>query len=220
VGASMEHGKSSSHSDRQQRIRRMLEECGALIEDDHFVYASGQHGPGWIAKDVINMDPARPHALGNMLAEAIEESGCTPDLVCGPAIGGVICAQYTALALGVQCVFAERVRTDACEGFQLKRRYDEAVNGRRVLVVDDVINTGHSTGQVLEAVKAAGGNVIAVATWISRGNVGAEDFAVDTFICLDEVDLPSFPAATCELCAQSVPINTHYAHGAEFVAGE
>jgi len=197
----------------------MLEECGALIEDGHFVYASGDHGPGWIAKDIINMDPARPRALGAMLAEAIEESGCTLDLVCGPAIGGVICAQYTALALGVQCVFAERVRTDAGEAFQLKRRYDEAVNGRRVLVVDDIINTGHSTGLVLKAVKAAGGKVVAVATWINRGNVGAEAFGVDTFIHLDEVHLPSFPAAGCRLCAESVPVNTDYAHGAEFLAG-
>ena len=219
-GDSMEHGKSTSAGERQQRTRRMLEECGALIDDGHFVYASGEHGPGWIAKDIINMDPARPRALGAMLAEAIEESGCTPDLVCGPAIGGVICAQYTALALGVECVFAERVRTDAGEVFQLKRRYDEAVAGRRVLVVDDIINTGHSTGLVLKAVKAAGGDVIAVATWINRGNVGAEAFGVDTFIHLDEVDLPSFPAARCELCSQSVPVNTHYAHGAEFIAGE
>ena len=68
----------------------MLESCGALIEDDHFVYASGEHGPGWIAKDIVNMDPTRPRDLGAMLAEAVRESKIEFDLVCGPAIGGVI----------------------------------------------------------------------------------------------------------------------------------
>ena len=121
--------------------------------------------------------------------------------------------------MGPFCVFAGRVQTGEGEEFHLKRRYDEAVAGRRVLVVDDIINTGHSTGLVLKAVKAAGGDVIAVATWINRGNVGAEAFGVDTFIHLDEVHLPSFPAAGCRLCAESIPVNTDYAHGAEFLAG-
>ena len=205
-------------SARRLATRRMLESCGALIEHDHFVYASGEHGPGWIAKDIINMDPTRPRDLGAMLAEAVRESNIEFDLVCGPAIGGVICAQYTALALGVSCVFAERIREDGVERFELKRRYDEVVADRRVLVVDDVINTGHSTGLVVESVRGAGGDVGGVATWINRGNVGGEAFGVDTFIFLDEVDLPSHPADTCALCRSGVPVNTHYAHGAEFEA--
>ena len=147
-------------SARRSATRSMLESCGALIQDDHFVYASGEHGPGWIAKDIINMDPTRPRDLGAMLAEAVRETNIEFDLVCGPAIGGVICAQYTALALDAECVFAERVRVDGVERFELKRRYDEAVAGRRVLVVDDVINTGHSTGLVVESVRAAGGEVV------------------------------------------------------------
>jgi orotate phosphoribosyltransferase len=92
------------------------------------------------------------------------------------------------------------------------------VVGRRVLVVDDVINTGHSTGLVLDAVRAAGGMVTGVATWINRGNIGAEELGVERFVYLDEVHLPSIPAKDCQLCAEGVPVNTHYAHGAEFVA--
>ena len=205
-------------SARRLATRSMLESCGALIENDHFVYASGEHGPGWIAKDIINMDPTRPRDLGAMLAEAVRESNIEFDIVCGPAIGGVICAQYTALALGVECVFAERVREDGVERFELKRRYDEVVADRRVLVVDDVINTGHSTGLVVESVRVAGGEVVGVATWINRGNVGGEAFDVETFVFLDEVHLPSHPAETCELCRSGVPVNMHYAHGAEFEA--
>lgn len=197
----------------------MLESCGALIEHDHFVYVFGQHGPGWIAKDIINMDPTRPRDLSVMLAEAIRESDTVVDLICGPAIGGVICAQYTALDLGVECVFAERVREDGIERFELKRGYDQVVASRRVLVVDDVVNTGHSTGLVMESLRAAGGDVVGVATWINRGNIGGEAFGVDSFIFLDEIHLTSHPADTCELCQAGVPINKHYVHGAEFASG-
>lgn len=207
-----------SGSNRSVLTRRMLDGCGALITDDHFVYASGEHGPGWIAKDIINTVPSRPRDLGAMLAAAVAEAGIEADVVCGPAVGGVICAQYTALAMGVECVFAERHRENDHETFQLNRRYDVVIAGRRVLVVDDVINTGHSTGLVLDAVRAAGASVCGVATWINRGNVGHRELGVERFVFLDEIELPSIPAAECDLCATGVPVNTDYAHGAEFVS--
>lgn len=193
-----------------------MESCGGLITNDHFVYASGEHGSGWIAKDILNIDPARPQELSDMLAGAVRDAGIDADVVCGPAVGGVICAQFTALRLGWECVFAER--TADGEGFELRRRYDQFVAGKRVLLVDDIINTGFSTGLVAQAIREAGGEVVAVATWINRGNVGAEAFGVDHFIALDEVHLPSIPASECPLCASGVPVNTDYAHGREFVS--
>ena len=44
----------------QQATRKILESSGTLIENDHFVYASGDHGSGWIAKDLINLQPELP----------------------------------------------------------------------------------------------------------------------------------------------------------------
>ena len=87
------------------------------VEKKAFKAATAGLPSGWIAKDIINMDPTRPRDLGAMLAEAVRESNIEIDIVCGPAIGGVICAQYTALALGVSCVFAERIREDGVERF-------------------------------------------------------------------------------------------------------
>ena len=183
---------------------------------DHFVYASGEHGDGWIAKDLVNLDPKRPQELSAMLAEAVCAAGVDPEVVCAPAIGGVICGQYTANALGCASIFAER--TDDRQAFALRRRYDEVVADKRVLLVDDIINTGYSTGLVKASVEDAGGIVVGVATWINRGNIGAEELGVEQFVYLDEVHLPSIPAKDCQLCAEGVPVNTHYAHGADFVA--
>ena len=204
----------------QQETRQILTNCGALIMDDHFVYASGDHGSGWIAKDLVNLDPHRPERLGELLAIACSDLNPKPELICGPAIGGLICAQVTASALDLPFVYAERTTKDGKQDFELRRGFDEVVAGKQVLVVDDVINTGFSIGLAIDAVRAAGGTVSSAATWINRGNAYAPDLKVDTFIFIDEIKLPAWPAEKCPLCAQGVPVNTRYAHGAEFVAAQ
>ena len=208
-----------SSQDRQQATRRILESSGTLIEADHFVYASGDHGSGWIAKDLINCQPDLAYQLGQLLGAEIQDRGLNPDLVCGPAIGGVICAQYTALALGCGCVFAER-QLDA-EGktasFEIKRGYDEFIRNQSVLIVDDVVNTGFSVRLTYEAVVRVGGRPIGIATYVNRANVGVEDLGVERFIFLDEVILPAWSADECPLCKAGIPVNVRYAHGAEFL---
>lgn len=205
-------------ANRQAATRQIISSCGALLLNDHFVYASGHHGAGWIAKDRINLDPQRPYRLGQLLAEAIQEHQLEPSLLCGPAIGGVICAQFTALALGVRCVFAEREGKGPASQFVFKRGYGAELQGTRVVVVDDVVNRGFSLKLTLAAVRVAGGIPIAAATWVNRGNVGATELGVPQFVFLDEVVLPTMDAAHCSLCEAGVPVNADYAHGAEFLS--
>ena len=201
---------------RQAETRTIIEACGALIEDDHFVYASGHHGNGWIAKDIINLDPRFPRRLGELLAESVADLDF--DVVCGPAVGGLTCAQFTALASSTGCVFAERETIDGRECFVLRRGQDDFIRGKRVLAVDDVVNTGYSLGLTMDAIRSCGGEVVAAATWISRGNVGASDLDVDRYVFLDEVSLPSWPAETCPLCEKGMSVNTRFAHGADYLA--
>ena len=145
----------------QQETRRILTDCGALITDDHFVYSCGNHGAGWIAKDLVNLDPHHPLRLGELLASACADLNPRPQVVCGPALGGLICAQVTALAMNLPFVFAERAWQGGNQSFELHRGFDEFVNGKRVLVVDDVINTGFSIDLTIDSVRAAGGTVAA-----------------------------------------------------------
>jgi orotate phosphoribosyltransferase len=102
----------------------------------------------------------------------------------------------------------------------LKRGYDRLVAGKRVLVVDDVINTGESVAETGAAVEAAGGEVATVAALCSRGNAGPAEVRCDDYVWLVEVEIPSWPAADCELCRRGVPINTRFAHGADFLAAQ
>src|SRR5262249_11308456 len=158
-----------------------LRESGALLEDDHFVYVSGDHGSGWIDKDAIYPHTDRIERLCRDLAVGLKDWGV--EVVCGPATGGLIVAQWIAPGLGVLSLFTEHDEArapGALRGrFILRRGYDRVVAGKRVLVVDDIVNTGLSLRETAEAVRGAGGLVAGAACLVSRGNVGADGLGVD-----------------------------------------
>jgi orotate phosphoribosyltransferase len=200
------------------RTLEILTESRALLTDDHFVYVSDEHGDGWIDKDAVYPHTERSAELGRLLATATEELG--PEVVCGPATGGLIVAQWTAHALGALAAFGEHPRgfhEGDARPFELKRHFERVVAGRRVLVVDDVVNTGYSLRGTIAAVRAAGGEVVGVGAVVNRGVATAGTLGASAFVFLLEHPLASWPAAECPLCRQGVPVNVDYAHGREFV---
>jgi orotate phosphoribosyltransferase len=198
----------------------ILTVANALLENDHFVYISGDHGSGWIDKDAIYPHTERIERLCRDMAGLVRGWGV--DVVCGPATGGLIIAEWTAHELGAVSVFTEHDTAPAGESlrgrFVLRRGYDRVVSGKRVLVVDDIVNTGLSLRQTAEAVRGAGGQMVGAACLVSRGNVDAAGLGVGQFVYLLEYSIPAWPASACKLCQAGVPINTRYAHGLDFLA--
>jgi orotate phosphoribosyltransferase len=207
------------------QAEQILRDWHVIIEGQHFVYISGDHGSGWINKDILLPHTDRISELARLLSPAVQQ--LEPDVICGPAIGGLVISQWVAHHLKVLSVFAEHKVVSEPGGsdagairprFVLRRGFDEMVSGRRVVVVDDIINTGLSVRQTAKAVRSAGGVVVGAAALCSRGNADADDLTVDNFLYLCEFRIPSWPQATCHLCQQGIPINVRYAHGKEYVA--
>jgi orotate phosphoribosyltransferase len=200
----------------------ILRDSGALLEGDHFVYISGQHGSGWIDKDAVYPFTERTSVLGRLIAEQVRGRGI--EVVCGPATGGLILAQWVAHHLGAIAVFGEHADDDAVaqpgdrRTFELRRGYDRLVHGRQVLVVDDVVNTGFSIRGTVEAVRADGGDVSIAAAVCNRGSLTAADIGVKMLTELATITLDSWPKEECPLCRDGIPVNTAYAHGADYVA--
>jgi orotate phosphoribosyltransferase len=204
---------------RPQEALDLLLKSGALLQNDHFVYISGDHGSGWIDKDAIYPHTERIEQLSRRLAQVVRDQRL--DVVCGPATGGLIIAEWVGHELGILATFTEHdtPRPGELRGrFVLRRGYDHLVTGKRVFVVDDIVNTGHSIGQTIEAVRWAGGTVVAAGTLVNRGNVGAKEIGVENLVYLLEYKIPAWPAADCPLCRSGVPVNTQYAHGKDFLA--
>ena len=128
---------------------------------------------------------------------------------------GIILAQWTGHHLGLPAVYAEKA---ADGGMVLRRGYDKLVAGKRVLVVEDILNTGGSIRDAIAAVRAAGGTVVVAAALVNRGAVTAADVGAPVLLALLDVALDAWDADACPLCRDGVPVNTDVGKGREFLA--
>ncbi len=197
------------------RAAEILSDAGAVLNGTHVVYTSGRHGSAYVNKDAVYPHTERVSELCRLMADVARPF--RPDVVCGPAMGGIILSQWTAHHLGILAVYAEKA---AGGGLELRRGYDRVVAGRRVLVVEDILNTGGSLRDAVAAVRAAGGQVVAATALCNRGAVTAADVGVPALTALIDLALESWEAAECPLCQRKVPIDTTVGKGREFLAAQ
>lgn len=102
-----------------------------------------------------------------------------------------------------------------------RRGYDKIINGKRCLIVEDVINSGTTVKKMREAVEHAGGKVVGVVAECNRsgGKVGAEILGVPECISLVELDLSMYREDECPICKEKgrLSVRTDIGHGKEFV---
>lgn len=179
----------------QDSLLRLFEEQGALLSG-HFLLSSGLHSARYLQCARVLMDPALATRLGAALAERLRPllSETRPAAVVAPALGGVLVAHEVARALGCAGLFTERQ-----DGAMTLRRGFALAEGDPVVVVEDVITTGGSTREVLEAVRARGARVVAVGSLVDRSG-GSATLDVP-WRSLLELAVESWPAETCPLCA-------------------
>ncbi len=168
---------------------QVLEEfrgAGALREG-HFILASGLHSPMFLQKNLVFQYPDRTERLCKALAQMIQERFGKPDVIVSPAVGAIIPGYETARHLGVPAIYVER--EDGA--FRLRRAF-RIEPGAKVAVIEDVISTGGSFREAVEAVKAAGGNVLCGACIVDRSGGKAEIGA--PLIALATIEVPTYPA--------------------------
>ncbi len=174
-----------------------LEARGAVLRG-HFQYASGRHGDLYIEKFRILQWPDITSELCQRIAEHFEGK---VNLIAGPTTGGVILSFAVAQHLGLRSIICERAEDGAGRKF---RRGFEIGPGDRVLVVDDVLTTGGSIRDVIDAVHARSAEVAGVGVLIDRNN-GKTDFGAPAFACLT-LDISSVTPDECQLCRDGVEL--------------
>jgi orotate phosphoribosyltransferase len=161
-------------------------DSGALREG-HFILSSGLHSGMFLQKNLVFMHPDRCERLCRALAAKIRDEVGEVDLVVSPAVGGIIPGYETARHLGVPAIYLER------EGGTLKlRRAFSIPPGARVVVVEDVVSTGLSFRESVDAVKAMGSEVICAACIVDRSGGRADAGA--PMLALATLDVPAYPA--------------------------
>lgn len=201
------------------KIVDILRETGALIIDDHFVLTSGKHSPLYINKDALYPHTDKASEVGRLIADKLKDFDI--DVVAGPALGGIILAQWVAYHLSklkkkkILGVYTEK---DLEKNQVFKRGYDKLVKGKKVIVVEDLTTTGNSVRKVINSVLSHGGKVVGVAVMVNRDprNVNEQTIGFP-FYMLDTLDTQSYEEKDCPLCKKHVPVNTDVGHGRKFV---
>ena len=182
-----------------QEIVETLTESGALLEG-HFRLSSGLHSPRYLQCAVALQHPTLAERLGRELAERWRSAAPGPiSTVVSPALGGVIIGHEVGRALGTRSCFTERV-----DGEMTLRRGFVLGPGLSVLVVEDVVTTGRSTLETIEAIRFCGGEPVGVACIANRS--GEDTIGDLPLVHLVTLDFPAFDEDSCPQCEAREPI--------------
>lgn len=184
----------------EERALELFKKSGAYLEG-HFLLTSGLHSPAYVEKFQVLQYPDYCDELCEGIAEKFKNEKI--DVVAGPAVGGIVLAYGVARALGVRGIFLERE-----EGKLKLRRGFKIGEKERVLVVEDVVTTGTSVFEVLEALaqEKAGNRIAGVGYLVDRSGVAKVDFGLPRQEPLMRLDLPTYDPQDCPLCIQGLPL--------------
>jgi orotate phosphoribosyltransferase len=194
--------------------RRALDELRrfeVLMLDGHFDYGNGYHGPAYLNPHQLFRYPSTIWRLAQDLLDFVPDSVTSSvDVVAGPATGGALLAHTIAGLLDSRrslthppCSFAPFEKAGKTP--YLRPFYTELVKGRRVLLADDVRNTGQTVARCAELVREAGGTPVALACICDRLEAIA-DPGVPIFPLVEYPAPPNYAASECPLCAAGKPI--------------
>ena len=172
------------------KVIQKFKDTGALLEG-HFLLSSGLHSSVYLQCAIALQDTKNAVEFGGAIAAHFKQDSI--DTVASPAIGGLVIGYEVARQLGVRFIWTERE-----SGSMTLRRGFTVREGERVLVVEDVITTGGSTRDTIEALRSAGAEVIAAASIIDRSG-GQADVGVPRF-SLATLRVPALSPEECAAC--------------------
>lgn len=202
--------------DRREEIRekalRDLQKSEVLMLDGHFDYGNGYHGRVYLNPHQLFRHPSMIWRFAQDLIDLLpSELVQRTEVVAGPVTGGALLAHTVAGLLDSRrslthppCSFAP-FNYDPAGGFALRSFYRRELKGKRVLLADDVRNTGDTFAKCAALVQESGGSVVATMEIYDRCEA-VTDLGVPN-IALAEVAVPdNYTVSECPLCKAGTPI--------------
>jgi len=199
---------------RQAEIRRRAADdlrTHQVVLQGHFDYGNGFHGPLYLNPHQLFRSPSVIWRVAQDLMDVtpwdmLEQA----DVVAGPSTGGALLAHTIAGLLDgrrpmarARCEFAPFSTHEGT--LQLSPFYASLIRGRRVVLADDVLNTGQTMARCVELVRQAGGTALAILHIIDRceSQVALPEPRVSL---IEYTAPPNVAARECPMCASGIPI--------------
>lgn len=200
---------------RREEVRRQaldnLKHFHVLMVDGHFDYGNGYHGRMYLNPHQLFRHPSTIWRFAQDLLDILPDGVARQtDVVAGPVMGGALLAHTIAGLLDGRrslthppCSFAPF--TEDNDAITLRSFYADVMRGSRVLLADDVRNTGKTLARCKTLVEDAGGTVIGSAVIYDRMEAMA-DLGVPTIALAEFQASDNYPAAECPMCKAGDPI--------------
>ncbi|HEX7318891.1 MAG TPA: orotate phosphoribosyltransferase [bacterium] len=165
-----------------------------VLQEGHFILNSGLHSQYYFEKFRILENPVATTKLCSLIVKQFKDPKI--EWVIGPTTGGVIIAFETARQLGCRAGFAEERdgKRVVARGFDIK--------GKNILIVDDVLTTGKSIQETIQAVNGQAGNITGIAVLIDRHSKPP----AFEFFSPYRKDVVTYAPDQCPLCKANVPL--------------
>ncbi len=196
----------SDHSAIEARVEAMLP-----ARRGHFRLESGHHGALWLDLEKLCYDVAPVRELAIELAKRLEPHDI--QAVCGPLVEGAYVALFAAEALGVPFLYSEREEGRNENGlytfqYRVPAALHAAAKGKRMAIVNDVVNAGSAVLGTLDHLQALGADVAVIASLAVLGD-RALAFCDDRNVALETLaTIPNtiYNPLDCPLCDKGIPV--------------
>ena len=180
----------------EKEVLEIFERDGAILKG-HFLLTSGRHSDIYFEKFQVLQHPEDVQTLCSELAGRFRGEGV--ELVIGPTTGGVLIAYEVAKNLGTRFIFAESE-----DGRRILKRGFRIGEGERTLVVDDVLTTGRSIGEVIDIVRQNRGEIVGIGCLVDRSG-GKVSFGYRLEALLT-VEAATYDPGECPLCREGIEL--------------
>lgn len=204
----------SRRDDLRRQALKQLQDFEVLMTSGHFDYGNGFHGRVYLNPHQLFRRPSTIWRLAQDLLDILPSDLLQQtEVVAGPVMGGALLAHTLAGLLDGRralthppCSFAP-ISTRGDQDFELRSVYASHMAGKRVLLADDVRNTGKTFERCAEVVRDAGGVVLATVEICDRlepiSDAGVPNFALAEYRAPE-----NYPVAECPMCRAGEPIST------------
>ena len=199
-------------AERREKALEDLRRSEVLMIDGHFDYGNGYHGRVYLNPHQLFRHPSTTWRFAQdvidlMPSELVQHT----EVVAGPVTGGALLAHTIAGLLDSRrslthpsCLFAP-FNYDPAGGFALRTFYRRELRGKRVLLADDVRNTGETFARCAALVREAGGAVVATVEICDRCEAIAE-LGVPNIALAEYREPENYQAGDCPMCRAGTPI--------------
>ena len=182
----------------EKKVAKLLMDIQAVFlrPNEPFTWASGIKSPIYCDNRLTLTAPEVRNDIENGLAQLIREKYPDVEVLMGTATAGIAHAAITAHLMGLPMGYVRSGAKDHGRQNQIEGRLEK---GQKVVVVEDLISTGGSVLDAVEALREAGAEVLGIVSIFTYGmKKGLERLAAANVVNHSLTNLDAVAAVAAE----------------------